>query len=46
MPRAVYLRISRGTLEATTVTLDDGRSYKRVLLTTGRDAPIRGGSQS
>ena len=30
--QAVYLRISRGTLEATTVTLDDGRSYKRVLL--------------
>jgi hypothetical protein len=29
--QAVYLRISRGTLEATTVTLDDGRSYKRVL---------------
>jgi hypothetical protein len=30
--QAVYLRISRGTLEARTVTLDDGRSYKRVLL--------------
>lgn len=30
--QAVYLRITRGTLEATTVTLDDGRSYKRVLL--------------
>ncbi|QNE46767.1 hypothetical protein F1C58_07530 [Glaciihabitans sp. INWT7] len=30
--QAVYLRISRGTLTATTVTLDDGRSYKRVLL--------------
>ena len=30
--QAVYLRISRGTLEVTTVTLDDGRSYKRVLL--------------
>ncbi|CAN5144863.1 hypothetical protein BH09ACT2_BH09ACT2_01610 [soil metagenome] len=30
--QAVYLRISRGTLSATTVTLDDGRSYKRVLL--------------
>ena len=30
--QAVYLRIARGTLEATTVTLDDGRSYKRVLL--------------
>lgn len=29
--QAVYLRISRGTLQATTVTLDDGRSYKRVL---------------
>ena len=30
--QALYLRISRGTLEATTVTLEDGRSYKRVLL--------------
>lgn len=30
--QAVYLRISRGTLEATTVTLEDGRSYKRVHL--------------
>ena len=30
--QAVYLRISRGTLEVTTVTLDDGRIYKRVLL--------------
>ncbi len=30
--QAVYLRISRGTLQATTVTIDDGRSYKRVLL--------------
>ena len=29
--QAVYLRIGRGTLQATTVTLDDGRSYKRVL---------------
>ena len=30
--QAVYLRISRGQLEATTVELDDGRRYKRVLL--------------
>ena len=30
--QAVYLRISRGQLEATTVQLADGRSYKRVLL--------------
>ncbi len=30
--QAVYLRISRGQLEATTVELDDGRKYKRVLL--------------
>ena len=29
-PQAIYLRISRGTLEATTVQLPDGRSYKRV----------------
>jgi hypothetical protein len=30
--QGVYLRITRGTLHATTVVLDDGRSYKRVLL--------------
>src|SRR6201999_3887033 len=29
--QAVYLRISRGQLEATTVELPDGRKYKRVL---------------
>lgn len=32
--QAVYLQISRGKLEAQTVTLDDGRSYKRVMLPT------------
>lgn len=31
-PQAVYLRISRGGLRAETVTLPDGRSYKRVFL--------------
>jgi DNA-directed RNA polymerase specialized sigma24 family protein len=30
--QAVYLRISRGQLESETVTLDDGRRYKRVML--------------
>jgi hypothetical protein len=30
--QAVYLRISRGQLRSETVTLEDGRSYKRVLL--------------
>jgi hypothetical protein len=30
--QAIYLRISRGQLEAKTVTLDDGRTYKRVML--------------
>jgi hypothetical protein len=30
--QAVYLQISRGRLEAQTVTLSDGRSYKRVML--------------
>lgn len=30
--QAVYLRISRGTLEAVTVQLPDGRTYKRVFL--------------
>ena len=28
--QAVYLRVSRGQLRAETLTLDDGRSYKRV----------------
>jgi transposase-like protein len=28
--QAVYLRVSRGQLRAETVTLEDGRSYKRV----------------
>ncbi|GAB3042419.1 hypothetical protein GCM10027052_25510 [Parafrigoribacterium mesophilum] len=28
--QAIYLRISRGSLDATTVHLPDGRSYKRV----------------
>ena len=28
--QAVYLRVSRGQLRAETITLDDGRSYKRV----------------
>jgi len=28
--QAIYLRITRGQLRAETVTLDDGRSYKRV----------------
>jgi len=37
--QAVYLRITRGTLIAKTVTLDDGRSYRRVmnLSTSGAD---------
>jgi hypothetical protein len=30
--QAVYLRISRGQLGSETVTLDDGRRYKRVML--------------
>lgn len=28
--QAIYLQVTRGTLRAETVTLDDGRSYKRV----------------
>ncbi len=28
--QAIYLRVTRGTLRAETVTLPDGRSYKRV----------------
>ncbi len=31
-PQAVYLRVTRGSLEARTVLLADGRSYKRVFL--------------
>jgi hypothetical protein len=30
--QAVYLQISRGKLEAQTITLPDGRSYRRVML--------------
>ncbi len=30
--QAIYLRVSRGQLRAETVTLPDGRSYKRVFL--------------
>jgi len=33
--QAIYLRVSRGQLRAETVTLPDGRSYKRVFLTDG-----------
>jgi hypothetical protein len=33
--QAVYLRVSRGQLRAETVTLPDGRSYKRVFLEDG-----------
>ena len=32
--QAIYLRVSRGQLRAETVTLEDGRSYKRVFLTS------------
>ena len=32
--QAIYLRVSRGQLRAETVTLADGRSYKRVFLTS------------
>jgi hypothetical protein len=28
--QAIYLRVTRGSLRAETVTLPDGRSYKRV----------------
>jgi len=31
-PQGVYQRINRGQLETRTVTLEDGRSYKRVML--------------
>ena len=33
--QAIYLRVSRGQLRAETVTLPDGRSYKRVFLEDG-----------
>ncbi len=36
--QAIYLRVSRGQLRAETVTLDDGRSYKRVF----PDEPVEG----
>ncbi|GAA1837175.1 hypothetical protein [Agromyces salentinus] len=31
-PQAIYQRVTRGLLEARTVTLPDGRSYKRVFV--------------
>ena len=31
-PQAIYQRVNRGLLEATTVELPDGRTYKRVFL--------------
>ena len=31
-PQAIYQRVNRGLLEATTVELPDGRRYKRVFL--------------
>jgi hypothetical protein len=31
-PQGVYLRIDRGKLRAETITIEDGRSYKRVFL--------------
>jgi len=34
--QAIYLRVSRGQLRAETVTLPDGRSYKRVFPTEAR----------
>ncbi|MFP7834852.1 hypothetical protein [Marisediminicola sp. LYQ134] len=37
--QAVYLRITRGTLRAETITLDDGRSYKRVFLDDAAEPP-------
>ncbi len=42
--QAVYLRISRGQLDSETVTLDDGRRYKRVLL--GVSTPVDDERQS
>lgn len=36
-PQAIYLKVSRGSLESRTVALEDGRSYKRVFL-DGADA--------
>jgi hypothetical protein len=33
--QAIYLRVSRGQLRAETITLDDGRSYKRVFVDDG-----------
>jgi len=36
-PQAVYLRITRGQLRAETVTLPDGRSYKRVFVDESPD---------
>jgi transposase-like protein len=37
-PQAIYQRVSRGLLEATTIELPDGRKYKRVFLAEDRDS--------
>lgn len=41
--QAVYLRISRGTLQARTIELSDGRKYKRVLF-DGEGGDAAGGA--
>ncbi|GAA1503483.1 hypothetical protein BJ978_003176 [Agromyces terreus] len=43
-PQAIYQRVTRGLVEARTVTLADGRSYKRVFIADGApDAAPAGG---
>jgi len=37
-PQAIYQRVNRGLLEATTVELPDGRTYKRVFLVEDAEA--------
>jgi hypothetical protein len=38
-PQAIYQRVTRGLLEAQTVQLPDGRSYKRVFLPEDAASP-------
>ncbi|KQM82976.1 hypothetical protein [Agromyces sp. Leaf222] len=44
-PQAIYQRVTRGLVEARTITLPDGRSYKRVFLTDPAD-PDGGGADA
>ena len=45
-PQAIYQRVTRGQLEARTVELPDGRTYKRVFLDAEATADETGASST